>query len=700
MTDSMTSLDALCQLCGIVDSYLDARKVVRTTTRETRQALLAAMGIAASDEESAAVALAELQKQQLDQPLPPVHVHYQTAGPLELEVNGDSSEPLQWQIELESGAITRGCAPALAATETEVARRRVLRIDEPLPCGYHTLSLPTANSRCSLIVTPGTCWLPSVGRQLWGVTVQLYLLRSASNWGIGDYTDLKLLVELLAARGADVVGLNPLHAMFPDDPEQASPYSPASRLLLNVLNIDVATVANSIVCGAAHEQMRTPDFQESLTHSRQATLLDYSRVAALKMPVLQQLFGCCDRSAPDWQDFVQFRADAGPVFERGCLFLALRRHFAGDSAAMADWHQWPAAYRKADSPAVEQYAQSQAESVTFQAWLQFIADRQLRTCHEASAGMAVGLYRDLAVGASRGGAETWANPDAVVDIVEVGAPPDIYNPQGQGWGLPPFNPRALRAEGYRSFIDLLRANMRHAGGLRIDHVMALQQLYWVPQGKSPADGGYVRYPLADLVGILALESQRNECLVVGEDLGTVPDGFRECMERAQVLSYRVLFFEKDEQNYIAPECYPQLALAVAGSHDLPTLRAWWEGKDLTLKARLGLYPTEKDATQAGEDRLADRAALDQRLQHSRVTESSCLTTEQFVDAAHRFLARTASMVRMLQIDDLTGEIDPVNVPGTSQEHPNWRRRLALSVEELPGDPRFITATTAIAAAAE
>jgi len=697
----MNALESLAEYCGIVDSFVDARGERQTASKETQIALLAAMGVDASDETSTRHALARLERQRAQQSIPPVFVHDLTSGAIEIEVEGDfASSASQWRIELEGGDVKRGPVQAVPPDNKASAGRRYVRIEDEIPCGYHTLVIEPGDSRCSLIVSPGKCWLPAgveTGNKFWGVAIQLYLLRSETNWGIGDFGDLKRLVEVLAVRGADVVGLNPLHAMFPDDPEQASPYSPASRLMLNILNIDVARLSQTMNCDAARARLDSLPFQQVLAHCRKVPLLDYSAVAALKLPILQQLFEACDRSGPDWQSFVAFRATAGAVFERGCLFFALRSRFASAAPTSADWHQWPEEYRRADSPAVIQYAKENAEAVTFQAWLQFVADTQLRDCSEAASHMAIGLYRDLAVGANPAGAETWANPAAVIDKVQVGAPPDIYNPKGQDWGLPPFNPQALRAEGYQSFIELLRANMRHAGGIRIDHVMALQQLYWVPKGRSPAEGAFVRYPLEDLVGILALESQRNKCLVVGEDLGTVPEGFRERMQRAKILSYRVLFFEKDQDGFIAPNLYPALALAVASSHDLPTLRAWWQGKDLSLKARLNLYPTQSHIAQARAERDADREALATRMRVSRVAGNSEIDAEAFVEAAHALLARTRSILSMLQIDDLTGEIDPVNVPTTADEHPNWRRRISVSLEQLINDPRFDVAAAAMAA---
>ena len=324
----------------------------------------------------------------------------------------------------------------------------------------------------------------------------------------------------------------------------------------------------------------------------------------------------------------------------------------------------------------------------------WVADEQLSAAAATARdrGMAVGLYRDLAVGADRAGAETWADATAVVSGAQVGAPPDIYNPAGQDWELPPFHPRALREEGYRSFIQLVRANMRHAGGLRIDHAMGLQHLYWVPQGQKPSAGAYVRYPIEDLIGILALESHRHQCLVVGEDLGTVPEGFRERMAEANILSYRVLFFEQEPETgtFLPPNAYPELALATVGSHDLPTLRGWWEGRDIDLKERLGLFTEVGEASRQRQARERDRMQLLKALRREKLLPGGGEPDiPALARAIHAFLARTPSVLAMAQIDDLTDEADPVNVPATSDEHPNWRRRLSMTLEELAARSRFV-----------
>jgi malto-oligosyltrehalose trehalohydrolase/4-alpha-glucanotransferase len=701
------ALDELAERMGIEPEFRNARGETVRASLETKRSLLAAMGVEAGDETAARAALEALQEAEWVRPLPPSTVLRTGDNPLAVKLTLPSrTREVAWRVVLEEGGEVTGRADfhhlaLLAEREVQGDRLQCRRLvlEGPLPLGYHQLSLCGGGAASTLVISPGRCWLPDTiaeGRRLWGITAPLYLLRSATDWGIGDYGDLRSLVELSAARGADVIGLNPLHAMFSDHPEHASPYSPASRLLLNILNIDITAVPELLDCHETRASIASEAFRIDLDACRTKPLVDYVQVTALKISMLKKLFESC-RTAADqarWRAFEAFRCDRGEVLARNCLFLALREHFAGRNPAHADWHSWPEEYRDPDSFSVAAFAEENRRQIDFLTWLQWVADAQLGAAAAAASerGMAIGLYRDLAVGADRAGAETWANASAVVSGAQVGAPPDIHNPAGQDWGLPPFNPRALREEGYRSFVELIRANVRHAGGLRIDHVMGLQHLYWVPQGKTPADGAYVAYPLDDLVGILALESHRQRCLIVGEDLGTVPEGFREKMDAANILSYRVLFFEQegDTGAFLPTESYPPLALAVVGSHDLPTLRGWWEGRDIALKEGLGLYPEPTEAGRQRNTRQRDKAQLLATLrQAALLPEGSEPDIPQLSRAAHAFLARTPSVLAMAQIDDLTDEADPVNVPATSDEYPNWRRRLSMTLEELPTQPRFI-----------
>ena len=700
----MSALETLAARLGIEPEFRDARGQPQHMTADVQRSLLQAMGVSIETEAEATQALDTIDAEEWRLALPPVVVVCGAVTPTAVDiVVPASTEVLSWSLHFEDGtqhhAKTDPATLALVATRshgTDLLEKRRLLIDCDLPHGYHRLSLTGHGRETILIVAPEKCWLPDgvqQGQRYWGVSAQLYLLRSANNWGIGDFTDLRQLVEMASAAGADIVGVNPLHAMFLDDPEQASPYSPATRLLLNVLNIDVAAVPELSLSPSARQIVESVDFKTRLDACRQATQVPYTAVAALKLELLASVFAdVWPVASPERDDaFRKFCNAGGENLRHACLFQVLRSHFAnlGPADGSTDWHRWPVPFRDPVSPEVQAFAETHSDQLNFQMWLQWIADSQLATAAAAAANMAVGIYRDLAVGSDRGGAETWCNPTGTVSLAQIGCPPDIFNPLGQDWGLPPFQPRALRQEAYHSFIDLVRANMRHAGGLRIDHVMALQHLYWVPTGRSPVAGGYVQYPLNDLVAILALESHRNRCLVVGEDLGTVPEGFRETMAAANILSYRVLFFEKDATSFILPADYPRLALAVTGSHDLPTLRAWWKGDDIALRERLRLFVNAEDADEARQERDRERDQLLAALSDQDLLAADAKNdVKKIIDAVHLYLARSQAAFVVTQLDDVTDETTPVNVPTTSSEHPNWRRKLSLTLEEIAAQHRL------------
>jgi 4-alpha-glucanotransferase len=697
----MSALDRLAVRMGIEGQFQNAAGEIQRTSGETKRRLLGAMGADVRGEAEARAELAAREREDWSRPLPPVLVARESerriAVPITLPAGAGA---LTWSLREESGAVRQGTLPFGNFEPIDDYRldglameRRHLVIEAPSAIGYHQLHVETsegASADMALIFAPQSCHVPdglADDRPIWGISAQLYLLRSDRNWGIGDFTDLKSLVEIAADLRASIIGLNPLHTMFLDRPEHASPYSPASRLFLNVLYIDVT---------ALPEWSGSDRPPPEVSACRETARVDYEAVARLKLPVLERLF----RRFVDGADrhrraaFGAFRQQRGEALQRLCHYKALREYFAAKDQG-ADWRHWPEDYRDPGSSAVTRFAETNRERIDFFAWMQWVADEQLAAAAETarSRRMAVGLYRDLAVGADMGGAETWSSPGVVVSSAHVGAPPDLHNPAGQDWGLPPFNPQALRREAYAGFIDLVRANMRHAGGLRIDHVMAIQHLYWIPEGRPPSEGAYVSYPLDDLTGILALESQRHRCVVVGEDLGTVPEGFRERMEAAGILSYRVLAFEQQDGHFIPPAKYPALALAAAGSHDLATLRGWWEERDIDLKERHGLYSGEAEAKRQREQRVSDRAALVEALQDAglRLPDGfdACSGYRlELNDAVHEFLARTRAGIAMVQLDDLTDEFDQVNLPATTDEHPNWRRKQSLSLEEIAASRRI------------
>lgn len=513
-------------------------------------------------------------------------------------------------------------------------------------------------------ISRGACYQPELlerGGRVWGFAAQLYGLRSSRNWGIGDFGDLKALVELAAKLGAALVGVSPLHAT------QGSPYFPSSRHALNFLYLDVEAIPEFAASRAAQRLVRSAAFQQKLAALRGAELVDYSTVAQAKLEVLELVYR-------------QVRAKVRKP-SRFAIFETLREQHGGG------WQSWPPEYRRPDSPQVREFARRHARRVDFFEWLQRRSRAQLDAVQRRARtlGMPIGLYVDLALGADRGGAEVWAEPDAFAVDVSCGAPPDEFAPRGQDWGLPPYSPRALRASAFGPFVELLRANMPEGGALRMDHVMALTRLWWIPPGEKAVRGGYVNYPFADLLGILSQESRARRCLVIGEDLGTVPAELRSALNEAGVLSYRPLFFEKRNGEFAPPGAYPREALVCLSTHDLPTWRGYWTAHDLELRRRLGLAV---DATKDLQQRKFDQEKLARALEREGLDTSA--------RSAHAFIARTPCKIATVQPEDVFEMMEQANVPGTIDQHPNWRRKLPVALENWSDDARVRALALAMA----
>ncbi len=668
--------EALARRCaerGIDAGYHDIFGQWREAPAASLEALLAELG----EDEAARAPL-----------LPPVVRVAPDTVPWTLATSLPAPQPgarIAWRLELEDGTRREGELEAGGTLEIPVA----------LPLGYHRIELYDPARRrgflgeALLLAAPPRCYLPPAleeGPGVWGPAVQLYGVRSARNWGMGDFTDLVLLAEQWGARGAGIVGLNPLHALFLHNPAHASPYSPSSRLRLNVLYLDVEAVEDFRECDAARRHVAAPAFQARLERLRSAPLVDYAGVARAKLEVLELLYASfrerqVRRASERSRAFRDFQSREGEPLRRHALWEALQARFHAGDASVWGWLAWPEAFRDPESGEVARFCAEQLERVEFHEYLQWLAEAQLERAAARcrSLGLAVGLYLDVAVSVDRAGSDTWAHRGSFALASSIGAPPDDFNPQGQDWGLPPLRPGQLRAGRYQLFIQALRSAMRHAGAVRIDHVMGLMRLFWIPQGAGAAGGAYVRYPLEDLLAILALESVRHRCLVVGEDLGTVPDEVREALVRAGVLSCRLLFFEQVPGGELkAPGDYPRQALAAASTHDLPTLAAWWRDRPGD-RARL-LRALER----AGQ--LPPGGAPDPELPGP--------LTPALARAVHVYLARSPARVVMLQLEDALGLLEQANVPGSTEEHPNWRRKLPLGLErmaEAPGLARLAAA---------
>ncbi len=521
------------------------------------------------------------------------------------------------------------------------------RLPSDLPVGYHQLQLDGAAKPGSLIVSPGKCWLPEQ-LQTWGWAVQLYAARSRESWGIGDFEDLSRLAQWSAKQlNAGMMLVNPLSAATPIIPQQSSPYFPASRAFLNPLWLRIESIP-----GATSETV--PRLEETARAARDLNRLrqiDRDKIFTLKMRALESLWL---RFTGD-SAFDNFCRERGDELHRFAVFCALaEQHQSG-------WHSWPEKYRHPAGADVAQFAQAQGGRVNFYKWIQWQLDRQLRRC----AGH-LALMQDLPIGVDPDGADAWAWQDYFASGVGVGAPPDEFNTQGQGWGLPPFVPHKLRAAAYKPFIETIRSGFRHGGGLRIDHVMGLFRLFWVPNGMSPAQGAYVRFNPDEMLSVVALESMRARAYVVGEDLGTVEEGAREKLGEYGVLSYRLLWFEKDD-----PSAYPREALSAVSTHDLPTVAGLWSGSDLQKQRQLGLKPNE-ESTNEIKTRLETMADLDKNA-----------PIEEVVVGAYRLLARAPSRILSAALDDALAVKERPNIPATSSDqNPNWSIALPVPMEEI------------------
>jgi len=516
-----------------------------------------------------------------------------------------------------------------------------------LPAGYHTLRYLDEDRDTKLIVSPGVCYLPE-HLCVWGWSAQLYALRSSGSWGMGDLADLRQLGYWSARQlDAGILLVNPLQATLPIVPQEPSPYFPSSRRYRNLLYLRIEEIP-----GAAAVQSDLQRFAAAGNELNRERRIDRDAVFKLKKDALEILWA---RFSGDPR-FERFCREQGEPLAQFANFCALVEHHG------TGWHKWPADYRTPDSPAVARFAEYHAGRVRFFQWVQWLLDEQL-----AKAAAEIPLMQDLPIGVDPDGADAWAWQDVFADGVTVGSPPDEYNTRGQDWGLPPFVPWKLRAAGYEPFIQTVRGALRHAGGLRIDHVMGLFRLFWIPHGTEPAAGAYVRYPADELLAILALESERAKAYVVGEDLGTVEESARRKLARSRVLSYRLLWFEKDP-----PVKYPELALAAVTTHDLPTIAGLWTDADLEAQRQLGLQPNE-----AGTLQIRERLRL-------MIGLSDDAPVEEVIKRAYELLAQAPSAILAATLEDALAVQERPNVPGAPER--SWSLALPEPLENLQSHP--------------
>ena len=656
---SAEDISRLALRAGLQVEWDDATGQHQITPPETLARVLGAIGYPAGSPAEIAASLERADAEAAE--IPPL-------------VTADAGQPVTLPAALSEGSarlrLESGETCDLRLTRAN-GRVEAPAIEEP---GYHHLEV--GGTKITLAVAPPRAWTvedAAPGRRLWGLGLQLYSLREAGTPGFGDFGALARFAGPAGAAGADAIAISPVHALFAADPGRFSPYAPSSRLFLNGLYADPALLGGASASPAPE---------------RPAELIDWTTAWPAKLDRLRQAFAGFRESSEDAerQDFSAFKAAGGADLRAHALYEALHGHFR-----TGGWPAWPEACRDPRSPDVQTFARDHQGEVEFHLFLQWLARRSFRAAQAAAknAGMAIGLIADLAVGMDPGGSHAWSRRSELLAGLNVGAPPDLLGPSGQDWGVSSFSPRALRRSGYAGFLATLRAAMSDAGGVRIDHAMGLARLWLVPHGASPTEGAYLTYPRTDLLRLLALESWRAKAVVIAEDLGTVPEGFREALAARGVMGMQVLWFEREEEAFRRPARWSRKAAALTSTHDLPTVAGWWRGRDIGWTFRLD-RKSPYDSPQAAEAaRAEDRERLWTACAEAGVADGPPPPPDQpapAVDAAIGFVAGTPSPLAIVQAEDLFALEEQPNLPGTIDEHPNWRRRLPADGEALFADP--------------
>ncbi|MCQ4316022.1 4-alpha-glucanotransferase [Stutzerimonas zhaodongensis] len=666
-------LNRLAKAAGLSIDWVDADGRDQRVTPEVLRSVLKGLGLAAENDSDIRSSLEKLNATNGDSSLPPLLTLDQSSA---LDLSTYFKPSVGYVLELEDGSRHEGTLDGQA---------RLDPIEKP---GYHRLEID--GKTLTLAVAPHAC--PSVesvaGSDAWGLTAQLYSLRRPGDGGLGDTLALETLARNAAAHGADALGISPIHAMFTGNSGQYSPYSPSSRLFFNILHSAPQAILGDTPVRRAIESCELAD---ELKRLESLELVDWDAVSRTRQCLLRALYddfatgGNAQRA-----DFDSFREAGGEALENHCRFEALHAALLGPEGYPQHWRDWPEQYRTPQSTAVEEFAKEHAEEISYYAFCQWLIARGLERAQTAarSAGMKIGLISDLAVGADGGGSQAWSRQHEVLASLSVGAPPDIINRQGQSWGISAFSPWGLKANGYRAFIEMVRANLAHAGGMRIDHVMGLMRLWVIPAGAGPNEGAYLNYPFDDLLRLLSLEAWRRNAVILGEDLGTVPDGLREKLADRNLLGMRVLFFERDNHGtFKTPEQWPSSALATSTTHDLPTINGWWQGHDIDWRIRVGQHQEHEKPAQV-EERERERAGLVRLLREYAPDIQGDLNDPQVLaDACGAFIARTPAPLVLFPVEDALCLLEQPNMPGTTDIHPNWRRRYPGDSATLLDDPR-------------
>ncbi len=703
--DYDAALNRALELCGVQTDYWDIFGHQRYATQETKAAILGALGMNCNDQQSLEQSIDGRLLSAVSRVLPPCAV-VGAAGTVHLHVPIENQcDRLQVEIHWEDGGTTAAEIRLDTLTkekEIDAGNRRWVQMAVPVPVlcsggfrlGYHRVTARFCDQTAEmwLIGTPERAWIPTdleSGRKSAGLGVQLYGIRNERNWGCGDFSDLREVAGWAHALGASFIALNPLHAIHNRRPFNTSPYLPFSLLYRNFLYLDVGRLPEFEQCPRLQREFRSAETQNKIAALRASDLVDYEGVAALKLRFLRYAYVYGIRhSLIDRAALRQWIEAEGDGLTRFATYCALDEHLHRRNPEWWIFAQWPEEYQHPESPAVADFRREHARNIEFYCYLQWRIDGQAAEAQDAvrEAGVRIGLYHDLPLATDRYGCELWGHREFYVSGCRVGSPPDDFSPKGQDWGFPPPDRVHHCNSGYRHYVATIRAAVRHGGALRIDHVMRLFRLYWIPDAVDASCGAYVGDNWEDLIRILALESVRGQFFVVGEDLGTVEPWVREALGRFGILSYRLLYFERGEWGkFKRPNEYPQQALVSTTTHDLATLAGFWSGADIEARRGAGVlddggYQSSKAAREEDKQRLIEALRETKLLPEGDFTQWS----DQVRDACLGYLAQSPAMLLAINHEDLTGEALQQNLPGTTAQYPNWSRKMVKSPTEMEG----------------
>ncbi|MBM4146122.1 MAG: 4-alpha-glucanotransferase [Nitrospira sp.] len=742
-------INELSDICGIEPEYWDIFGKKHTTSIDTKKAVLRAMKLNIETAEDIANEISKRRWKLWKGFIEPVHVISVNAPavliPVYIPVNEGEESRLTISCSLEDESIQtilqKHKIPGKDITVSEqqwIDGKRHIKVFlhiEQRAIGYYVLRaeckhpdkiFPEKSNKLQkssrIIITPDACYLPpelqknpplppfskggegGFNGKAWGLSINLYAIRSDRNWGIGDFTDLKKITAWVAGLKGSLVGINPLHVIPNTSPFGASPYSPISRLYKNFIYLDIERIPEVKESKDAGKFMSSRKYSQKLDELKKADLIDYEAVASLKEKILKCAFSVFYkkhylRNTGRGREFRKYISEEGLALESFSLFMALSEHMKKTKNAHS-WQEWPRKYHDMSGKTVDAFRKEFKKEIIFYQYVQWLIDKQIREISEEAErhGLNAGLYYDLAIGSLSGGSDAWTYQDVIADRADAGAPPDDFSPDGQKWGFPPLIPEKLKDNAYELFIQTMRRSMKYGRAIRIDHALGLFRLFWIPHDMTPEHGAYVACSSDDLLRIIALESTLNQTMVIAEDLGTIGEHVRDNLKRFQMLSCRLFYFERNypDPSFLSPEKYPHTALCAVTTHDLPTLYGYWKGRDIETRRSVGKYLNEAQCEQQVQDRERDKRLILTALKSQGIIAADFPSdpdmipemTAELCLAIYKYLALSPCKLLLVSLDDIIGTLDQQNMPGTVDSYPNWLQKSPVTLEEIMAGQRF------------